>query len=99
MGIVTGILAKEAVVGTMGAIFDVEEGALGGLISTELGWGSLSAFSFMAFCLLSVPCVATLGVIQKETNSWKWMFFAMGFYFIVAWIVSMLIYQIGSLFV
>jgi ferrous iron transport protein B len=99
VGVITGILAKEAVVGTMGAIFDVGEGVIGGAIAAQLGWNSLAAFSFMTFCLLSVPCVATLGVIQKEMNSWKWMFFAAGFYFAVAWIVSMLIYQIGSLFV
>jgi ferrous iron transport protein B len=100
VGVVTAILAKEAVVGTMGTIFGAAEGLpLGGIIAFELGWNSLAAFSFILFCLLTVPCIASLGAIQRETNSWKWMFFVLGYMLAIAWIVSTLVFQIGSIFV
>jgi ferrous iron transport protein B len=100
VGLITAVLAKEAVVGTFGAIFAGGEGIgdLGLIINFELGWSSLSAFSFMLFTLLMVPCVASLGVIQRETNSWKWMFFALGLTLGVAWVISTAVFQIGSLF-
>lgn len=93
-----GVLAKEVVVGTMGAIFAVEEGILGGAIAAQLGWTPLIAFAFMVFCLLYVPCVAAIGVIRGETNSWKWAGFAALYTTVVAWIAATLIFQVGSLF-
>jgi len=93
-----GFLAKEVVVGTMGAIFAVEEGILGGAIAAQLGWTPLIAFAFMVFCLLYVPCVAAIGVIRGETNSWKWAGFAALYTTVVAWIAATLIFQIGRLF-
>jgi len=94
-----GSLAKEVVVGTMGTIFAVEEGILGGAIATQLGWTPLIAFAFMVFCLLYVPCVASLVTIRSETNSWKWTGFAALYTTVVAWIAATLIFQIGSLFI
>ena len=94
-----GFLAKEVVVGTMGAIFAVEEGILGGAIAAQLGWTPLVAFAFMVFCLLYVPCVAAIGVIRGETNSWKWAGFAALYTTVVAWIAATLIFQVGRLFV
>jgi ferrous iron transport protein B len=101
VGLITAVLAKEAVVGTFGAIFAGAEeiGDLGLIINFELGWDSLTAFSFMLFTLLMVPCVASLGVIQRETNSWRWMLFALSYTLGVAWIISTLTFQIGSLFI
>jgi ferrous iron transport protein B len=99
VSLVFGFLAKEVVVGTMGAIFAVEEGILGGAIAAELGWTPLIAFSFMVFCLLYVPCVAAIGAIRGETNSWKWAGFAALYTTVVAWIAATLIYQIGRLFI
>jgi len=97
VSLLLGFLAKEVVVGTMGAIFAVEEGILGGTLTTQLGWTPLIAFAFMVFCLLYVPCVATIGIIRGETNSWKWAGFAVLYTTVVAWIVATLIFQIGSL--
>ncbi len=94
-----GFLAKELVVGTMGAIFAIEEGVLGGAIVSQLGWTPLIAFAFMVFCLLYVPCVAAIGVIRSETNSWKWAGFAALYTTVVAWIAATLIFQIGRLFI
>jgi len=98
VSLIFGFLAKEVVVGTMGAIFAAEGGLLGGAIASQLGWTPLIAFAFMVFCLLYVPCVAAIGAIRGETNSWKWAGFAALYTTVVAWIVATLIFQIGRLF-
>ncbi len=99
VSLIFGFLAKEVVVGTMGTLFGVEEGILGGAISSQLGWTPLVALSFMVFCLLYVPCVAALGAIRGETKSWKWTGFTALYTTVVAWVLSVLVYQIGSLFI
>lgn len=93
--LVFGFLAKEVVVGSMGAIFAVEEGVLGGALMAQLGWTPLIAFSFMVFSLLYLPCVATIGTIRGETNSWKWPLFSIAYTCGVAWVIATIIYQIG----
>ena len=99
VGLVFGFLAKEVVVGNMGVLFAGAEelGGLGSVIGFELGWTAVTAYAFMAFCLIYVPCVATIGVIRRETNSWKWTGFAIAYTLALAWFVALLIYQIGSL--
>jgi ferrous iron transport protein B len=94
-----GLRAKETVVGSLGAIFGVEQGVLGGALGAQLGWTPLVAFAFMVFCLLYVPCVAVIGTIRSETNSWKWAWFSIAYTTGVAWIAATLIYQIGRLVV
>ncbi len=94
--LIFGFFAKEAVVGTFGTLFAVEEAGVGGAL-TGLGWTPLVAYAFMAFCLIYVPCVATIAIIRKETNSWRWTGFAIGYTLALAWIIATLIYQIGSL--
>ena len=94
-----GFLAKETVVGTMGAIFAVKEGSLGTAIATQLGWTPLVAFAFMVFALLYTPCVAAIATIKAETGSWKWPAFTIGYELALAWIMATLIYQIGRLFI
>lgn len=96
--LVFGILAKEVVVGTFGTLFAVEGGALGDIITTQLGWTPLVAYAFMAMCLIYVPCMATIAVVKRETNSWKWTGFLIGYTLVLGWLVATLIYQIGSLF-
>ena len=88
-----GFLAKEVVVGSMGAIFAVEEGGLGSALAT-LGWTQLVAFSFMVFSLLYIPCVATIGTIRSEVGA-KWAWFSVAYTCGVAWIAATLIYQIS----
>ena len=97
--LVFGFLAKEVVIGAMGTMFAVEEGLLGGVLATQLGWTPLIALSFMVFCLLYVPCVAALGAVRGETKSWKWTGFTALYTTVVAWIMAVLVFQIGSLFV
>lgn len=98
VALVFGFLAKEVVIGSFGTLFAVEEGGIGGALA-GLGWTPLVAYAFMAFTLIYVPCMATVAVIKRETASWKWTFFAVGYTTALAWIVATLIYQIGRLFI
>lgn len=97
--LIFGTLSKEVVVGTFGTLFAVGEGALGETIAAQLGWTPLVAFAFMAMCLIYIPCAATIATIKRETNSWKWTGFVIGYTLLLAWTVAVLIYQIGSLFI
>ena len=94
-----GFLAKEVVVGTMGAIFGVARGALGQTIAAQLGWTPLAAYSFMVFCLLYLPCIASINAIRAEAGGWKWAIFTAVYTTVIAWVVATLIFQIGSLFI
>lgn len=100
VALVFGILAKETVVGAFGTLFGGAEeiGGFGQIIGIELGWTPLVAFAFMAMILLYIPCVAALGTIKRETGSWKWTLFTIGYTLALGWTVATLIYQIGSLF-
>jgi ferrous iron transport protein B len=99
VSLIFGFLAKEVVVGTMGAIFGVEEGLLGGTIAAQMGWTPLIAMAFMVFCLLYVPCVAALGAVYGETKSWKWTCFTALYTTVIAWVLAVIVFQVGSLFV
>jgi ferrous iron transport protein B len=91
-----GILAKEVVVGTLGVVYGAEEAGLTAVIASM--WTPLAAFAFMAMTLIYIPCVATIGAIKRETNSWKWTGIAVGYSLVLGWIVAVLIYQVGRLF-
>jgi ferrous iron transport protein B len=100
VALVFGVLAKETVVGTFGTLFAGAEGTggLGAALVTQLGWTPLIAFAFMAMILLYIPCAATIAIVRKETASWKWTFFTIGYTLVLGWLVATLIYQIGGLF-
>lgn len=99
---VTGLIAKENVVATYGVLYhfagEVSENG------TEI-WGSLasdftmlSAYSFLAFNLLCAPCFAAIGAIKREMNNAKWTAFAIGYQTVFAYLVSFMIYNIGTIF-
>lgn len=95
--LLTGFLAKEVVVATMNIIYQAPDAAsLQGILSHH--YSALSAFSFMAFVLLYVPCLATVATIRKETGSKKWTYFSIIYSLVIAYIISIVIYQIGGLF-
>ena len=94
--LVFGFLAKEVVVGSMGAIFAVGEGTLGSALVAQLGWTPLVAFSFMVFSLLYVPCVAAIGAIRSEAGA-KWAWFSVAYTCGIAWVLSAIIFNIGRL--
>lgn len=106
--IISGILAKESVISTIGVLYGlpdisaeaedaVETAEALGTTGMAAAFTSLSAFAFMIFSQLYTPCVTALGTIKKETNSWKMMFFAAGYMFALAWVVSLIVYQGGKL--
>jgi ferrous iron transport protein B len=92
-----GFIAKEIVVGTFGVLYGTgeDEEALAAKLQTAMT--PLAAYAFMVVTLIYVPCVATIATIKKETNSWGWTFFAVGYSLALAWIIATLIYQIGNL--
>ena len=97
---ITGLVAKENVVGTFGQLFGFAEVAEDG---TEI-WGQLAGsmtvaagYSFLVFNLLCAPCFAAMGAIKREMNNAKWFWFAIGYQCGLAYIVSLCIYQIGTL--
>ena len=97
---VTGLIAKENVVGTFGMLYGFAEVAEDG---TEI-WGQLAssmtqlaAYSYLVFNLLCAPCFAAMGAIKREMNNTKWFWFAIGYQCIFAYVVSLCIYQIGML--
>lgn len=94
--LITGFLAKEAVISTMNIIYYAPtETGLQGMLAQH--FSPLSAFSFMVFILLYVPCLATVATIYKETNSRKWTLFSVGYALILAYIISLIVYQGGKL--
>jgi len=104
--VVTGLLAKEGVVSTIGILYgadevdpDEAEDSAQALLGTTMGsaFTPLAAIAFMVFTQLYSPCVTALGTIKKETQSWKWMAFAFFYTCAVAWVVSLIVYQGGKL--
>ena len=98
---ITGLVAKENVVGTFGILYGFAEVAEDG----EEIWGTLaqsfttvSAYSFLVFNLLCAPCFAAIGAIKREMNNAKWTWFAIGYQTLLAYGVSLCIYQLGTWF-
>ena len=98
---ITGLIAKENVVATFGMLFGFAEVAENG---SEI-WGNLAqvmtpiaAYGFLVFNLLCAPCFAAMGAIKREMNNAKWFWFAIGYQCGLAYIVSLCIYQFGTLF-
>lgn len=95
--LLTGFLAKEAIISTMNIIYYVpDEASLQGLLATT--FTPLSAYSFMAFILLYIPCLATVATIYKETGSKKWTAFSCIYALVIAYVISLIIYHGGKLF-
>ncbi|RPF42566.1 ferrous iron transport protein B [Thermodesulfitimonas autotrophica] len=89
-----GILAKEAVVGTLGTVYGVEEAGLQAAVQHH--FTPLAAYAFMALTLLYIPCVATIGAIRREAG-WGWAAFATAYTLALGWLVACLIFQVGRL--
>jgi len=98
---VTGLVAKENVVGTFGVLFGIAEAAEDTpALLTQIGtmFTSASGLAFIAFNMLNAPCFAAIGAIRREMGSWKWMWITIGFQTLTAYIVALVINQVGSLF-
>jgi len=102
VAVLTGFVAKEIVVSTLGVLYaagaDVNEESEALRRSLRAsGMTPLGAYALMAFVLIYIPCLATVAVIRRETNSWKWTGFSIGYSLVLAWVVSFFIYQGGRL--
>jgi ferrous iron transport protein B len=99
IALLTGFIAKEIVVSTMGVLYAVEDDEADALkyALRESGMTALSALGMMFFVLLYVPCLATIAAIRKETQSWRWALFSVAYSTLLAWGVAFIIYQGGML--
>jgi ferrous iron transport protein B len=97
VGLLSGFAAKEIIVSSLGILYEDAsmQDQFDALGSPHLS--SLRALSYMLFVLLYFPCIATLVAIGKEAG-WKWSAFSLVYTTVVAWIVSFVVWQIGSLF-
>jgi len=99
VALITGFVAKEIVVSTLGVLHAVKEEAEHDALKNALsssGMTALSGFSMMIFVLLYLPCLATAAAIRRETGSYKWMFFSIVYSTAMAWMMSFIVYQGGK---
>lgn len=99
---ITGLIAKENVVGTFGVLFggtgEVAENGWQIWTNMRTAFTPLAAYSFLVFNLLCAPCFAAIGAIRREMNSAKWTWFAIGYQCVLAYGVAFVVYQLGMLF-
>ena len=91
---ITGLVAKENIVGTMGVLYGGGDGTV--YQSLASAFNGITAYSFLVFNLLCAPCFAAIGAIKREMNSAKWTWFAIGYQCGFAYVISLMIYQFGS---
>ncbi len=106
VALLSGISAKEVVVSSFAVLFGVananSDAGMAAIVQNihmlSPEFGPLNAYCLMLFCLLYVPCVATIATVKKESGSWKFTLKMIAFQLLLAWVVSTLVFQIGSLF-
>lgn len=89
---ITGLVAKENIVGTMGILYSA------GWSEIAENFSAIAGYSFLVFNLLCAPCFAAIGAIKREMNSPKWTWFAIGYQCLFAYAIAMMVYQFGSVF-
>ncbi len=106
VAILTGFIAKEAVISTLGVLYNpgiggdaLEDEGAGTALAAAITatFSPLAAVSFMVFNLLNVPCMAAVATLRSEMGSSKWTWFTIGFWFVTAWVVSFLVFNVGTL--
>lgn len=99
---ITGLIAKENVVGTFGVLFggfeEVAENGWEIWANMRVVFTPLAAYSFLVFNLLCAPCFAAIGAIRREMNNWKWTAFAIAYQSVFAYAIAFIVYHIGSIF-
>ncbi len=106
VALVSGISAKEVVVSSFAVLFGVananSDAGMAAIVSNiqsiNPAFGPLNAYCLMLFCLLYVPCVATVATIRKESGSWKFTMEMIVFQVLLAWLAAVAVFQVGSLF-
>ena len=89
---ITGLIAKENIVGTMGILY----GGTEAYANLAASFSGIAAYSFLVFNLLCAPCFAAIGAIRREMNNAGWTWFAIGYQCVFAYAVSLMIYQFGG---
>ena len=103
VALISGLSAKEVVVSSFSVLFGVNNvNSAVGMSSMaaaleQFGFGPVNAYALMIFCLLYTPCMATIGTVKKESNSTKFTVFVICFQLLLAYVASVLVYQVGSL--
>jgi ferrous iron transport protein B len=103
IALISGIFAKEIVVSSTSVLFGISNiNSSAGMIEladkfSALGFTQLNAYVMMIFCLLYVPCIASVATIKSETKSWRYALFSIFFQTATAWSISVIVYQIGNL--
>lgn len=99
LSLLTGLVAKEVIIANMAIAFGFAEDVTASGFYTNMSafFSPVAAYAFLIFVLLYTPCVAVIGAIKKETNSWKWTFFSVGYQLAIAWFFAFIVYQIGTL--
>lgn len=106
VALLSGLSAKEVVVSSFAVLFGVananSDAGMAAIVSNiqsiNPGFGALNAYCLMLFCLLYVPCVATVATVKKESGSWKFTGKMIAFQLVLAWMVTTIVYQIGNFF-
>lgn len=109
VALLSGTVAKETVVSTLGVLYSGDSGASDEMLAQRIvapnahtgqpDFTPLVAACFLIFVLLYVPCIATVTAIVKETGSWKYGAFTLVYNTLVAWAIALVVYQVGILFV
>ena len=102
MAAITGLVAKENVVGTFGVLYGLGEVAEDGQefwSNIAQDYTAVAAYAYLVFNLLCAPCFAAIGAIRREMNNAKWTWFAIGYQCLLAYCVSLVINQVGNLVV
>ena len=103
ISLIAGFAAKEIVVSTMATTYAIDEdndgasGALTRALQADPHLNPLIAFTMMVFVLIYVPCIATVAIMYKESGSWKWAALMVGYTTTLAWVISFIVYQGGTL--
>jgi len=103
VALLSGISAKEVVVSSFAVLFGVSNAnsaagmatIVANIHSVNPGFGPLNAYCLMLFCLLYVPCMATVATVKKESGSWRFTLKMISFQLILAWVAATAVYQIG----
>ena len=93
---ITGLVAKENIVGTLGILYGGGDGSVYAEMASK--FTAITGYSFMAFNLLCAPCFAAMGAIKREMNNTKWFWFAIGYECGFAYVIALIVNQLGNLF-
>ena len=107
VSLVAGVAAKEVIISTMGILYGIDEDVssqqshvdfmVKDKLKSDPNYSPLMALALMIFIMIYIPCIATLAMVKKELGSWKWSLFQAGYTLLVAFLMAVMIFQVGGL--